>query len=54
MKNAVPYKDGWLMKGSKAYELYENWKKGDRPPDKKLLDDHMKDVDQRYKQILAK
>jgi len=51
MKNAVFYKDSWLAKTSQAYLLYEVWQKTKDNKDRKKLDDHVKDVDQKYKQL---
>lgn len=48
----VKYQGSVLMKASKALELYQEWKKTSKPEDKKKLDDHMKDVDRRYKELL--
>lgn len=31
MKNAVHYKDCWLMPNSKAFELFKEWKKQTDP-----------------------
>ena len=49
MKNAVNYQNTWLMKTSKAYELYETWKKTGKSTDKIELDTHMLAVDRAYK-----
>lgn len=49
---SVQYAGSTLMKGSKALELFNEWKKTGKPEDKKKLDQHMKDVDTRYKELL--
>lgn len=48
MKNAVFYKDSWLMPNSRAKELYDLWKKSSDNKDRKKLDDHVKDVNNTY------
>ncbi len=50
MKNAVFYKDSWLMPNSKAKELYELYRKSNDKADRKKLDDHVKEVDRKYKE----
>lgn len=49
MRNAVKYKDCWLMKGSKAYELYQLHEAATDPKVKadlaKKLANHMKELD---------
>lgn len=52
----VEYKGSVLAKGSKALELWENWQKAktDRNKVQKVLDDHMKDVEQRHKELLER
>lgn len=47
MKNAVLYKGVWLMKNSKAYELYHEMQKD--PKVKSKLDKLMKEVDEVYR-----
>lgn len=50
MKNAVQYQNVWLTKTSKAFELYELWKKSAKPAEqKKVLDAHMKQLNEQYK-----
>lgn len=49
MKNAVQYKGVWLMPGSQAYTLFENMKKD--PKLQKKLDQHMKELDQKEKDL---
>lgn len=55
MKNAVKYKDGsFLMKGSKAYELYE-LARYDKDPEvrkdsEKKLKKHMEEVKAKYEE----
>lgn len=51
MKNAVFYKDSWLMPTSTAFMLYQEWKKSGTPESKKKLDAHCKEVDKVYKQM---
>jgi hypothetical protein len=55
MKQVV-YKGSILAKGSHALELWENWQKAtkDRNPHQKRLDDHMKDVEKRAKELLER
>lgn len=48
MKNAVFYNGMWLCQGSKAKELYLEWKKTSSNQDRKKLDQHMKNVDAAY------
>ena len=48
----VKYKNLVLMKGSQALFLYEQWKKSATAEDKKKLDQHMKDVETRYKELV--
>lgn len=50
MKNAVWYRDSWLMPNSKAKELYDIYRKTNDSKDRKKLDDHCKEVDKTYKQ----
>jgi hypothetical protein len=53
MKKEVLYKGSVLMKGSKALELWEEWQRAkDRNAAQKKLDQHMKDVDRRHKELL--
>lgn len=44
------------MKGSKALELWNDWQKEtkDRNAAQKKLDLHMKDIDQRHKELLTR
>ena len=51
MKNAVFYRDSWLMSNSKAKELYDTYRKTNDSKDRKKLDDHCKEVDKVYKQL---
>lgn len=51
MKNAVYYRDSWLMPNSKAKELYDIYRKTNDNKDRKKLDDHCKDLDIKYKQL---
>jgi len=48
MKNAVWYKDSWLMKGSVAYDLYHSGK----PEDKKKLEKHHKELIKNTKELM--
>ena len=56
MKNAIWYKDSWLMPNSTALELFKEWKKQTDPKSqkdaRKKFEDHVKDVSNRYN-ILA-
>lgn len=47
MRNAVKYKDSWLMKNSKAYEY---WERGEFT----LLDWHLKQLDKNEKELLKR
>lgn len=47
MRNAVKYKDTWLMKNSKAYEY---WERGELS----LLDSHLKQLDKDEKELLKR
>ena len=55
MKQVV-YKGSVLSKGSTALELWENWQKEktDRNAAQKKLDLHMKDVEQRHRELLER
>jgi DNA anti-recombination protein RmuC len=55
MKQVV-YRDSVLAKGSTALELWEAWQKEtkDRNAAQKKLDQHMKDVEQRAKDIMER
>jgi hypothetical protein len=55
MKQVV-YRDSILAKGSRALELWEEWQKAktDRNIKQKLLDNHMKEVEQRHKDLLER
>ena len=56
MKNAILYKDTWLMKGSTCYTLFREWK--DCTDDKqakiarKKFEDHFKLVELNYEKSL--
>jgi hypothetical protein len=52
----VEYKGSVLAKGSTALELWENWQKEkkDRNAAQKKLDVHMKEVEQRAKDLLTR
>jgi hypothetical protein len=52
----VNYKGSILAKGSKALELWEEWQKEkkDRNAAQKKLDQHMKEVEQRAKDLLTR
>jgi hypothetical protein len=54
--NQVIYRGSVLAKGSTALELWENWQreKSDRNAAQKKLDTHMKDVEQRHKELLER
>lgn len=56
MKNAVKYKDGsYLMKGSRAYELYEEARYHKDPAVRKeaekRLKKHMAELDAKYREL---
>jgi hypothetical protein len=55
MKQVV-YRESVLSKGSTALELWEQWQreKSDRNAAQKKLDQHMKDVEQRHKDLLER
>ena len=55
MKQVV-YRDSVLAKGSRALELWEEWQKAktDRNVKQKALDNHMKEVEQRHKDLLER
>ena len=52
----VEYRGSVLSKGSTALELWENWQKEkkDRNAAQKKLDTHMKEVEQRHKDLLER
>ncbi len=52
----VQYKGSILAKGSKALELWEEWQKEkkDRNQAQKKLDQHIKEVEQRAKDLLTR
>ena len=56
MSKQVVYRDSVLSKGSTALELWEAWQreKSDRNAAQKKLDLHMKDVEQRHKDLLER
>lgn len=55
MKNAIWYKDSWLMPNSTALELFKEWKKQTDPKSqkdaRKKFEDHMKVVNENYKRM---
>lgn len=55
MKQVV-YRGSVLSKGSTALELWEAWQreKSDRNAAQKKLDQHMKEVEQRHKDLLER
>ena len=55
MKQVV-YRGSVLSKGSTALELWESWQKDtkDRNAAQKKLDVHMKDVENRHKELLER
>jgi hypothetical protein len=55
MKQVV-YRESVLSKGSQALVLWEEWQKAktDRNKFQKKLDDHMKDVETRHKELLER
>lgn len=53
MKNAIKFKDTWLAKNSKAYELYVECKSAkEEKPARKKFEDHMKEVNTKYEKSL--
>jgi hypothetical protein len=54
MTKQVVYKGSVLSNGSTALELWKDWQKEtkDRNAAQKKLDNHMKDVDQRHRDLL--
>jgi hypothetical protein len=54
MTKQVVYKGSVLSNGSTALELWKDWQKEtkDRNSVQKKLDNHMKDVDQRHRDLL--
>ena len=54
MKKEVVYKNSILAKGSTALELWEAWQRDtkDRNAAQKKLDAHLKEVEQRHKDLL--
>ena len=56
MTKEVVYKGLVLMKGSTALELWEAWQKekSDRNAAQKKLDSHLKEVEQRHKDLLER
>ena len=56
MSKQVTYKNVVLAKGSTALELWEAWQKEtkDRNAAQKKLDQHMKEVEKRYKELLER
>lgn len=56
MSKEVVYRGSVLSKGSTALELWEAWQKekSDRNAAQKKLDQHMKDVETRHKELLER
>jgi hypothetical protein len=56
MNKQVVYRGSVLAKGSTALELWEAWQKDtkDRNAAQKKLDQHMKDVEQRHRDLLER
>jgi hypothetical protein len=56
MNKQVVYKGSVLAKGSTALELWELWQreKKDRNAAQKKLDQHMKEVEQRHRDLLER
>ena len=53
----VLYRESILAKGSTALELWEAWQKdksSERNKLQKKLDDHMKDVETRHKELMSR
>lgn len=55
MKQVV-YRGSVLMRGSRALELWEDWQsaKQDRNQAQRKLDEHMKEVEQRSKELMER
>lgn len=55
MKQVV-YRGSVLMRGSRALELWEDWQsaKQDRNQAQRKLDEHMKEVEQRNKELMER
>ena len=56
MKKEVVYRNSILAKGSEALELWEAWQKDtkDRNAAQKKLDSHMKEVENRDRELLER
>lgn len=56
MSKQVVYRNSVLAKGSTALELWELWQKekSDRNAAQKRLDTHMKEVEQRHRDLLER
>jgi len=56
MRKDVVYRGMVLMPGSQALELWKDWQKEtkDRNAAQKKLDQHMKDVEQRHRELLER
>ena len=52
MSNGVQYYGTFLMKGSQAYELWEQMQKD--PKVKAKLDAHMKELDKKNKELMER
>lgn len=50
----IQYNNVKLAKGSKALELYNEWKKSGKPEAKKALDQHMKEVASNERALLER
>lgn len=50
----VQYKNHNLATSSQAYELWETWKKTGKAEDLKKLDQHLKEVDERAKNLVER
>ena len=49
--NTLAYKNHNLARNSEGYKLWETWKKSGLESDKRKLDQHLKEVDERDKQL---
>lgn len=50
----VVYKHHNIAVNSEAYKLWEMWKKTEKVEDKKKLDEHLREVDERAKQLVER
>lgn len=50
----VQYKHHNMAHNSEAYKLWELWKKSGKAEDQKKLDQHLKEVDEKAKQLVER